>query len=91
MVVDMSRIATLMKQHSRILKPHDIIFFEDEIGAHGEHDGEGIGVRFDISLRVEPLKDTEGHSECLLPIFFMFGECACLQNSSGNMLELQQV
>lgn len=83
-IVDMSRIAALLKQHSRILEPHCIVLFEDEVGAHGEHDGEGIRIRFDVDLRVEPLKDTEGHIECLLTVFFMLGECACLQNSKGK-------
>mmetsp|Transcript_12713 Transcript_12713/g.23430 ORF Transcript_12713/g.23430 Transcript_12713/m.23430 type:complete len:328 (+) Transcript_12713:602-1585(+) len=83
MVVDVTRITALLEQHPRILKPQLLIFFEDEIGAYREHDCEGVRVRFDVGLRVEPIEDAEAHRECPLAVFLVLREGTCIHDSVG--------
>lgn len=67
-----------MEQHPRSVEPHRLVLLKNEVSAHGEHDGEGVRVRFDVCLRVEPIEDTEGHIECLFAVFLVLRESTCL-------------
>mmetsp|Transcript_8243 Transcript_8243/g.17605 ORF Transcript_8243/g.17605 Transcript_8243/m.17605 type:complete len:538 (-) Transcript_8243:3458-5071(-) len=85
MVVDVPRITAFLKQHARILKPRLLIFFEDEVRAHRKHNGKGVRIRFDIRLRVKPIKHAEAHCECLLSVFLVLRKCTCIHDRIGSV------
>mmetsp|Transcript_24069 Transcript_24069/g.34425 ORF Transcript_24069/g.34425 Transcript_24069/m.34425 type:complete len:204 (-) Transcript_24069:2332-2943(-) len=85
MVIDMSGLAALFKQHLRALKTYWCLLFRNEIGTDREHDGEGVSIRLDIWLRVQPLEDTERHLKSFFAIHIMLGESTCIHDGIGGV------
>mmetsp|Transcript_3785 Transcript_3785/g.6442 ORF Transcript_3785/g.6442 Transcript_3785/m.6442 type:complete len:228 (-) Transcript_3785:3470-4153(-) len=85
MIINMSRLAALLKQHLCALKTHRRILFWNEIGTNREHDGEGVRIRLDIRLRVQPLEDTERHLKSFLAVHIMLGESTCVHDGIGGV------
>ena len=78
-----------MEQHPRSVEPHRLILLKNEVGAHGEHDGECVRVRFDVCLRVEPIEDTEGHIKCLFAVFLVLRESTRLKKIRECVVSLE--
>src|SRR6056300_299268 len=81
----MSRLATLLKQHLRLLKTSLRILFRNEIGTHREHDSEGVCIWLNVWLRVQPVESTKRHNKSLFAVNIMLGKSTCIHDSIGRV------